>query len=296
MYVLITGGEPLLHKDFKKIYSELYSKGIVSVLNTNGYLLNDDYVDFLKKNAPSRINITLYGADDETYKNLCNISGGFSQVQKNIKRLKQEGFNLSLNMTFVKSNIHAMEEMVKFAQINKIPLRPTTYVFPSSESETIERLSAEDAALAAVKLYSLTHSKDEMKKYAENVYLKHEVALKEKPFKPFSGTTCRAGKSSYWIHSDGRLGFCGMKNTDNEVNVFKNSFDSAWKEAVRASDSVKNFDACRSCEYRFVCKRCFAMLATENVNDENIESSYTCSYYRAYTEKLMEIHLKGDLL
>lgn len=293
MYALITGGEPLLHKNFEKIYLEIYSKGIISVLNTNGYLLDDAKIDFLKITPPSRINITLYGTDNKIYKDLCGVSNGFSQVEKNIKELKQEGFNLSLNMTFVKSNIMAMEDMVRFAQQNNLPVRPTTYIFPSSESETKERLPAEEAAKSAVKLYYLTHSEEELKKYAENVFLKHEAALKEKNAELLCGTTCRAGKSSYWIHSDGSLGFCGMKSTENELNVFKTSFNSAWEQAVKSADEVKNFDACSNCEYRFVCKRCYAMLATENVTDQNIGDSYTCAYYKAYTELLMKIHLKG---
>ena len=293
IYALITGGEPLTHRNFTDIYSKIYKKGIVSVLNTNGYLLDDTYISFLKKAPPSRINITLYGTDDETYRNLCGVSGGFSQVEKNIKKLKENGFNLNLNLTFVKSNIHAAEDMVRFAELNNLHIRPSTYIFPSSENETNERLSAEDAAKAEIKLYSLTHTQEELKKWAENVFMKYEAAKKEKPRDSFNGTTCRAGKSSYWIHSDGQLSFCGIKSAGNELNVFKDGFIPAWEQAVKAADKVRNPDACLSCNYRFICRRCYAMLASENVLNENIDGSYTCLYYKRYTEELVNIYFEG---
>lgn len=292
MYALITGGEPLIHRSFSEIYSHIYQKGLVSVLNTNGYLI-DNYIEFLKKMPPSRINITLYGSDDETYKNLCGMSGGFTTVEKNIRALKENGFNLNLNMTIVKSNVHQVSDMIAFAKENKISVRPTTYVFPSSENETAERLNASDAAETAIEIYRLTHGEDELKKHAENVFLQYEEAKKNPASEPAQGTLCRAGKSSYWIHSDGRLSFCGMTDYGNELNVFKDDFSTAWNCAVASADEVKEFTACSCCEYRFVCKRCFAMLATENVNENNIHNSYTCQYYKAYTEKLLNLHLKG---
>ena len=293
MYALITGGEPLLHSGFTGIYEHLYKKGVVSVLNTNGYLLDDLYISFLKKLPPSRINLTLYGADDETYKNLCGVSQGFTQVEKNIIKLKESGFNLNLNMTFVKSNVHQIKEMVYFAQKYKLPFRPTTYVFSSSLNGAEERLPAETAAQKALEIYRLSHTDDEFKKLAYDTYSRFTAGQKNKADRLSDGTTCRAGKSSYWIHSDGRLSFCGMADSKNEKNVFSLGFKEAWDQAAADASSVRNYALCSACEYRFICKRCFAMLNTENINENNLENSYTCSYYKCYTSELVKIHLKG---
>ena len=41
IFLLITGGEPLIRDDFAQIYTELCKMGCVVSLNSNGYLIND---------------------------------------------------------------------------------------------------------------------------------------------------------------------------------------------------------------------------------------------------------------
>ena len=36
LFILLTGGEPLLHPDFQRIYYELKKLGMIVTLNTNG--------------------------------------------------------------------------------------------------------------------------------------------------------------------------------------------------------------------------------------------------------------------
>ena len=49
LFALITGGECLLHPDFRRIYTYLRSKGVYTSINTNGFLLNREVIDFLKQ-------------------------------------------------------------------------------------------------------------------------------------------------------------------------------------------------------------------------------------------------------
>ena len=67
LFVLLTGGEPLLHPDFREIYRGLISMGMIVSVNTNGSLIDEEWADFFAENRPRRVNITLYGADEATY-------------------------------------------------------------------------------------------------------------------------------------------------------------------------------------------------------------------------------------
>ena len=49
LFILLTGGEPLLYKDFKKLYSSLRNMGVIVTINTNGTLINEDIASFLEK-------------------------------------------------------------------------------------------------------------------------------------------------------------------------------------------------------------------------------------------------------
>ena len=67
LFLLLTGGEPLLLPGFKELYIELQNMGMILTINTNGTLIDEEWADFFQKYKPRRMNITLYGADDQAY-------------------------------------------------------------------------------------------------------------------------------------------------------------------------------------------------------------------------------------
>src|SRR5699024_6376908 len=62
LYLLLTGGEPFLRPDFREILSGLHQMGLLITINSNGTLIDESVVEWLKESPPVRINITLYGA------------------------------------------------------------------------------------------------------------------------------------------------------------------------------------------------------------------------------------------
>lgn len=53
LFLLLTGGEPLLFPDFKHLYLELRKMGFILTINTNGTLINEDWADFLERIRPA---------------------------------------------------------------------------------------------------------------------------------------------------------------------------------------------------------------------------------------------------
>ncbi|MFR7843421.1 MAG: radical SAM protein [Gallintestinimicrobium sp.] len=47
VFLLLTGGEPLLFPDFKTLYRRLRNLGMILTINTNGTLLDEAWADFL---------------------------------------------------------------------------------------------------------------------------------------------------------------------------------------------------------------------------------------------------------
>ena len=71
----LTGGECLTYPGFKDIYLYLQNLGCeVSVL-TNGYFIDEEWIDFFQKNKPQEIQITLYGQNEEVYERVTGIRG-----------------------------------------------------------------------------------------------------------------------------------------------------------------------------------------------------------------------------
>ena len=45
LFLLLTGGEPLLFPGFKEVYIELQKMGMILTINTNGTLIDEEWAD-----------------------------------------------------------------------------------------------------------------------------------------------------------------------------------------------------------------------------------------------------------
>ena len=82
-------GEPLVNNNFFKMVDYASQSGICSEITTNGSLLNNKNIDFLKKSQLSRITISVDGATKKTFESI-RIKSNFETVVKNSYNLVKE--------------------------------------------------------------------------------------------------------------------------------------------------------------------------------------------------------------
>ena len=116
LFLLLTGGEPLMFPDFRRLYLELRQRGMILTVNTNGTLLDEEWAEFIGENKPRRINITLYGADDEAYRKLCHYPGGFEKALNAIRLLRERGVDVKINGSVTKENYKDMAAIYRIGQ------------------------------------------------------------------------------------------------------------------------------------------------------------------------------------
>ncbi|MCJ7595779.1 MAG: radical SAM protein [Desulfobacterales bacterium] len=61
LWVLVSGGEPLLREDCLEIYLLLKRKGLLVSVFTNATLIRDEHIDVFKRYPPRDIEVTVYG-------------------------------------------------------------------------------------------------------------------------------------------------------------------------------------------------------------------------------------------
>ena len=262
LFLLLTGGEPLMYPEFKRLYLELLNMGFIITINTNGTLIDEEWADFFAQHPCRRMNITLYGKDDATYGELCRNPRGFSQVDRAVRLLKERNIPFRFNFTSTPSNIDQLAELYAYAQSVGIPMFFTTNVFPPArkegEGDHQERLSPQRCAQAHVDGVRITKPGIIMPMYAQN-YLKR---LKEPVFNWASGKRCRAGISGFWINWKGQLLPCGMFD-EPKVSLLESSFEDAWKQIAARFRETPLCEDCETCKMRNVCAVCFANCYTE---------------------------------
>ena len=102
VFLLLTGGEPLLFPDFKTLYRRLRNLGMILTINTNGTLLDEAWADFFATYPPRRINITLYGADAASYDRLCHFPQGFDQTLRAVRLLRARNVDVKISCSVTK--------------------------------------------------------------------------------------------------------------------------------------------------------------------------------------------------
>lgn len=99
--ITVTGGEPMLHKDFFDIIESIYAHGMyVRELNTNGFFLNESSLEKLKSiDGDIRIKISFDGFGHHDW--LRNRKGAEENALRAIRLSKEYGF-----FTQVQTNVH----------------------------------------------------------------------------------------------------------------------------------------------------------------------------------------------
>ena len=114
VFLLLTGGEPLLRDDFEYIYTSLVRMGFLVSINTNGSLLGK-YKKLFEELPPTRINVSLYGADNSTYSKICG-NEAFDKVLDSVKQMKELGISIRFNTIFTPENISDYQKILDISK------------------------------------------------------------------------------------------------------------------------------------------------------------------------------------
>ena len=98
LYLTLTGGEALCHKDFFKICAEARRLGMALRIYSNGYLLADKaMVKRIAELKPMEVEISIHGAKAETHDALTRIKGSFDKTMQGLRNLKEAGITVQLS-------------------------------------------------------------------------------------------------------------------------------------------------------------------------------------------------------
>lgn len=269
LFVLLTGGEIFLKEDFKEIYEEYVNMGFNLTLNSNGTLITSKSASWLSKIPPSQIDITLYGASRETYFKVCGNPEGFDAAIRGISLLLDQGINVRLRTTIIRSNIGDYEKMMEIAKEFGLDLGIVNYISPRRDDHLQSpqeiRLSPKDLAAFEKKLVNHIElpvgeeSKEaliEAQQYALH-NLEIASALSEKSVFP-----CEAGKIAYWITWDGRMIPCPNMNQPVTYPLKEGLF-KAWDNLKMLCTAIPEAKECKVCSYKNQCCSCPANLYGE---------------------------------
>ena len=292
LFLLLTGGEPFLVKDFKELYIELHKMGFCISINSNGTMIDEDVIEWLKYYPPMRINMTLYGASDETYGRLCNNPKGFTQVTKAISLLKENNIQVKLNCSVTPYNKDDLKQMMDFAEEHDLVIQATSYMFPPLRKDETkigqnDRFNAEDAALYGAYISAYSNGFDRFKDYIESGQLALYDADDDCGVVEGDHMRCRAGITSFWMTWEGKMLPCGMI-PDGGLDPWEVGFDEAWENAKNIVSEITLPVKCAGCGKKDECRACAAMVYTETGTYDKVPQ-YRCEMTKNYPKACKKV-------
>ena len=120
--IRLTGGEPLVRKDIKKVLEKLSSLPVELAITTNAVSV-DRFISTFKTYSIQNINVSLDSLDAEKFTTITRRNY-FETVYNNILLLVKEGFNVKLNAVLIKGfNDNEIIDFIKFSKDLNISIR-----------------------------------------------------------------------------------------------------------------------------------------------------------------------------
>lgn len=113
-YVALSGGEPLLHPDFFKVYEFLRNEGIDLKVETNGDFIDRDVAGRFAQLGARSVQVSVDGATASTHQRL-RLNGNWERAIEACRHLIEEGVNTEIVFVPTKFNIHEIGDAIDLA-------------------------------------------------------------------------------------------------------------------------------------------------------------------------------------
>lgn len=266
VWCLLTGGEPLLRKDFFDVYRALLGKGLVLSLFTNATLISREHIRFFKKFPPREIEVTVYGNSRETYERVTRTPGSFDAFMRGLERLLGSGLPLRLKAMALRSNKHELPAIGDFCR------RRTKdyYRFDPQLHLRFDRDEARNALIRAERLSEREVARLERADPERFGALKAACGDLLPPEAPADAPVpdcrhifrCGAGQRSFVVGPEGLLRPCvSLHHPDFLFDLRKGPLARAWTEFLprvlaRTSDRPEYLEKCGRCPIVNLCLWC----------------------------------------
>lgn len=281
--LILTGGEPMIRKDFFEIVKYIREKSDVPMeLMTNGTLISRENVSVIAKNFQS-VAISIDGHNEETCAPVRG-KGVFNKVIEAVRLLKNaEVKQISLSCVETRHNVEhydAFKALCKSLEVECISRRFS----PSGRGEdNYEELTGK--TIEQVR-------KDVM---GTNQIIKTENNCKESSITTgLNSTVCSVFESSFYVGSDLHVYPCGALYLDEfkgenilAISNIKEYFSKKLymqTDAYKLYDSIlfNNIEPCKNCSINFICNNCPAYVYA--YKKLGILSTY-CNYRKCEMEQ-----------
>ncbi|MFH1460312.1 MAG: radical SAM protein [Candidatus Omnitrophota bacterium] len=276
--IIFSGGEPMLRPDVYKLINFAAKNGLISVLGTNGTLIDDYVVTTLKQAGLKRAGISLDSIYQEKHDRFRCAVGAWDKAVAGMKACKKQNLEFQVHTTVTTKNINEILKITDFALNLGAKAHHIFFLVPTGRGKKIDDVIPDANEYEKLIELILTKQKTvpiELKPVCAPQFVR---IAKQKNIQTRFQKGCLAGISYACILPDGEVHPCPYIPI-SLGNVRKEGFKKIWQENKVVKDLRKRkFDGkCGICEFKTICAGCRA--AAFYQSDGNyLASDLNCTY------------------
>ncbi len=257
--VTLSGGEPLLHRDFLGFLAKCRELDLSVNVLSNLTLLTDDIVLEMKKNPLLSVQTSLYSMDPLVHDSITKLMGSFEKTKSGLMQLYSAGIPLQISCPIMKQNKNSFLDVIQWGREHNIAVAVEPMIFATydrSGSNLANRLSLEEIGAAVDKQLPEGYA-DMMREAAK----KKEALTGDDPI-------CSICRYSFCVSAEGNVFPCAGWQTNTIGNLNQQTIREIWEtsEKIQGLRQIKRerFPKCVTCEDRGYCTVCMMCNSNEN--------------------------------
>ncbi|PIZ52529.1 hypothetical protein COY26_04495 [Candidatus Woesearchaeota archaeon CG_4_10_14_0_2_um_filter_33_10] len=246
-YYSLIGGEPLLNKDWQRIVKYISKKKICYSISTNGSLVTEKDVRYLKNKGINHIGLSLDGPKN-VHNKIRKNNKAFDYLIQYSHLLKKYNIPFTSQMTLMKLNYPYISQTCKIAENLGASLMRFNFYKDFNDSYKLLSLPNEklrNVILEIEKLVKLSKSNSSFKVFFEDSLA---ISLRKK-------TTCGAGTHKLQIDPKGNVTPCRYLLI-NMGNLYTDKLSTILNHPIINKLKVFHKTVKRECEHCYASKTC----------------------------------------
>jgi len=284
LHLTISGGEPMLHKDFcgflKKCKEYEFSVNILSNLT----LLDNEILNEMKENPLLGVQVSLYSMSPSVHDAITKSSGSFEKTKNAILKLIENNIPLQISCPVIKQNANCYNDVVQWAREYNVHASDDMVIIAGSDHES-NNLNCR-LPINEVKEILINKASDDsnyLRKIKQEYSNKKEVTEND--------AVCSVCSSSVCITEKGDIYPCAGWQSYVIANLEGSTLSDIWSqsEKIRYLRSLTrhDFPKCLKCINKEYCTMCMVRNANESpVGDPLTVNEYFC-HFAAFNKEII---------
>lgn len=259
IHVTLSGGEPLLHKDFIGFLAKCRELDLSVNVLSNLTLLTDEMVAEMKKNPLLSVQTSIYSMISDVHDSITGVRGSLEKTVDSLLKLSSLGIPVQISCPIMKQNKDSFGDVIRWGKNHNIAVAVEPVIFASydhSGSNLENRLSLEELDSALEKQLQEGYADV----FVENARIKESLTGND--------PICSVCRYSFCVSVEGNIFPCAGWQTNILGNLNQNTVQELWEKNERIQELRKikrmAFEKCVSCKDRGYCTVCMMSNANEN--------------------------------